>query len=279
MKKQMPWFRFYTEALDDPKVQRLPPHLFKTWVNLLCLAGTNGGKFPSIDDIAFRLRLSPTDAGQQIDELILAGLIDIGASGEREPHNWQSRQFVSDSSTERVRKHRKQKEKQTRNADETLHETPPEQIQKQKTDAEITTSSAYDAPRESRSAEMKRVSDRLFEVAGSVMQCQSIAPGLAAMTIPMMWIESGADFERDVLPAVAQVAARAVGKRKISTWDYFTNPVAEAMARRKAGLPAVTVGRTPDAKPAYAAPTRGRQKSEREMQDEAVAELERLGLV
>lgn len=23
------WFRFYAEALDDPKVQRLPPHLFK----------------------------------------------------------------------------------------------------------------------------------------------------------------------------------------------------------------------------------------------------------
>ena len=27
------WFRFYDAALDDPKVQRLPPAIFKlTWV-------------------------------------------------------------------------------------------------------------------------------------------------------------------------------------------------------------------------------------------------------
>lgn len=126
MKKRLPWFRLYTEVLDDPKVQRLPAHLFKTWVNLLCLAGELGGTLPSVDDIAFRLRMSAHDAASQLDELILAGLIDIGPENERTPHNWPSRQFASDCSTERVRKHRKQKEKQTRNAHETLHETPPD---------------------------------------------------------------------------------------------------------------------------------------------------------
>jgi len=30
------WFRFYAESVNDPKVQRLPAHLFKTWVNILC---------------------------------------------------------------------------------------------------------------------------------------------------------------------------------------------------------------------------------------------------
>ena len=52
------WFRFYDEALDDPKVQRLAPHLFKTWINLLCLASKEDGTMPSNDDIAFRLRIS-----------------------------------------------------------------------------------------------------------------------------------------------------------------------------------------------------------------------------
>ena len=47
------WFRFYDEALDDPKVQRLAPHLFKTWINLLCLASKEDGTMPSNDDIAF----------------------------------------------------------------------------------------------------------------------------------------------------------------------------------------------------------------------------------
>lgn len=125
MKKPMPWFRFYTEVLDDPKVQRLPPHLFKTWVNLLCLAGTNDGAFPTVDDIAFRLRMSTHDVEQQIDELILAGLIDIERGGKRTPHNWSRRQFVSDTSTARVQKFRKKTTEQPCNADETFHETPP----------------------------------------------------------------------------------------------------------------------------------------------------------
>lgn len=126
--KRMTWFRFYSEALDDPKVQRLAPHLFKAWVNLLCLASTNDGKLPSIDDIAFRLRVSVQDAEQQVSDLIIAGLIDVTARG-RTPHNWNGRQFVSDGSTERVRKHRKIKAVTQCNVSETANETAPEQIQ------------------------------------------------------------------------------------------------------------------------------------------------------
>lgn len=103
------WFRFYDDALDDPKVQRLAPHLFRTWINLLCLASKTDGKLPGDDDIAFRLRMSVQDAAQQIEDLILAGLVDIDGKGGRTPHNWQQRQFASDSSKERTRKWRKRK--------------------------------------------------------------------------------------------------------------------------------------------------------------------------
>lgn len=123
-----PWFRFYTEALDDLKVQKLPPHLFKTWVNLLCLAGQNGGRIPSVDEMAFRLRMSAHDAEQQLSDLILAGLIDITDRGHY-PHNWHSRQYVSDSSAERTRKYRERKQKQSCDADVTSHVTVPEQKQ------------------------------------------------------------------------------------------------------------------------------------------------------
>lgn len=103
---KLPWFRFYTEALDDPKVQRLSPPLFKTWVNLLCVANSHGGKLPPIDDIAFMLRLSSHEAESQLDELILLGLIDIAPDKSRAPHNWSKRQFVSDIAADRVRKYR-----------------------------------------------------------------------------------------------------------------------------------------------------------------------------
>jgi len=41
------WFRFYNDALDNPKVQLLPSDLFKTWVNLLCIASRFGFLFLS----------------------------------------------------------------------------------------------------------------------------------------------------------------------------------------------------------------------------------------
>ena len=100
------WFRFYDDALNDKKVQRLAPHLFKTWVNLLCLASKGAGKIPSEDDIAFELRISVSDAKQQLEDLILAGLIDICPDGSHEPHNWRERQFLSDTSADRTRKYR-----------------------------------------------------------------------------------------------------------------------------------------------------------------------------
>lgn len=125
--KRNTWFRAYSEALDDPKVQRLHPNLFKAWFNLLCLACEGNGHLPSDDDIAFRLRISVQDAKQHVDELILAGLIDLETSGARKPHNWETRQFVSDTSTERVRKHRETKKKKACNVSETPEATPPEQ--------------------------------------------------------------------------------------------------------------------------------------------------------
>lgn len=126
MNNRLRWFRFYTEALDDEKVQLLPPSLFKTWINLLCLAASSGGKIPRASSVSFRLRLSTHDTQQQIDELILAGLIDIGPDGALKPHNWEVRQYVSDTSSDRVRKFRKNNKKRRRNGDETFHGTTPE---------------------------------------------------------------------------------------------------------------------------------------------------------
>lgn len=100
------WFRFYAESVNDPKIQRLPAHQFKTWINLLCLASSNGGKLPRRDDIAFQLRMSDHDAQVQLDDLIGIGLLDILPDGGIEPHNWKGRQYVADSSAGRVQKYR-----------------------------------------------------------------------------------------------------------------------------------------------------------------------------
>ena len=115
------WFRFYNETLDDPKVQKLSPALFKAWVNLLCLTARHDGTLPPATDIAFALRLSDATVVTTLDELVGAGLLDHDETGLR-PHNWRSRQYASDVSTERVKQHRNGK----RNVSPSVAVTPSE---------------------------------------------------------------------------------------------------------------------------------------------------------
>ena len=98
------WFRVYDEAVNDPKVQRLQPHLFKAWFNILCLANKAGnGVLPPVSDIAFALRMSDTDAQSAVEELILVGLIDIAPNKTLSPHNWAALQAPSDNSKQRTK--------------------------------------------------------------------------------------------------------------------------------------------------------------------------------
>src|SRR5690606_27356182 len=115
----MKWFRFYDEALDDPKVQRLSATMFRHWVNILCLANRepNRGYLPPLEDVAFGLRVNERKAQQVIDTLVEAGLLTKNPDSTVEPHGWKQRQRVSDNVAERVAKHR------ARNADVTLQET------------------------------------------------------------------------------------------------------------------------------------------------------------
>jgi hypothetical protein len=109
------WFRFYSEVLEDPKVQRLSAENFRQWVNILCLVSRqNTPTLPDIEDLAFSLRLTEKATQRVVDELVLAHLLDHTEQG-LEPHNWRGRQYKSDVSTDRVKRFRAKSE--------TLHET------------------------------------------------------------------------------------------------------------------------------------------------------------
>jgi len=113
----MKWFRLYIDVLDDPKVQKLPPDLFKFWINILCLASKHDGKLPSIDDISFALRLPLHETELAFHSLEKAKLISE-YNGGKTPHNWRKRQYKSDTSTDRV--------KRFRNARRNVAVTPPD---------------------------------------------------------------------------------------------------------------------------------------------------------
>ena len=122
----MHWFRFYNEALDDPKVQRLDGDTFKTWVNLLCLCARHDGLPKSIQDISFALRVDVHGCSTVLSRLADAGLLDRLHGGTHGMHYaihaWDKRQYKSDTSTERVKRFRER----SSNATETVNETPPD---------------------------------------------------------------------------------------------------------------------------------------------------------
>ena len=132
-----PWFRLYSEFAHDPKVQMLSEAMQRRYVMLMCLRCSEVLETLHETEIAFQLRLSTEELEQTKQLFISKNFID--------KHwnllNWDKRQFVSDSSTMRVAKHRSKK-KQVSNADETLQkrssnaidtDTDTEQIQKRTT--------------------------------------------------------------------------------------------------------------------------------------------------
>lgn len=106
------WLRLYTEVLNDPKVQRLDGDTFKGWVNLLCVAkeSSGNGTLPTLSDIAFYLRTDANTAGQLVQRLIDAGLID--QVGEYYiMHGWNLRQYESDNDPTAIERKRRERDR------------------------------------------------------------------------------------------------------------------------------------------------------------------------
>lgn len=99
------WFRFYNDAFRNPKVAKLTDSQLRLWMELLCVASEHDGLIPPLEDLKHLLKRRLDHLSRGLDELLKAGLIDIRGGGF-EPHKWDKFQYKSDSSAERVRKHR-----------------------------------------------------------------------------------------------------------------------------------------------------------------------------
>ncbi len=99
-----PWFRFYTEWADDPKVQMLSEAYQRRLAMLFCYQGQGWLSSASDQELSFKLRIS-------LDELenTRAAFQEKGFIAQKTGWtltNWAKRQRESDDSTARVRKHR-----------------------------------------------------------------------------------------------------------------------------------------------------------------------------
>jgi hypothetical protein len=205
------WFRFYDDVVNDPKVQRLPAALFRSWVNLLCVASKNGGVLPTVPDLAFALRQSEAAIDKDIDLLIEAELFDRTDKGI-EPHNWAQRQHKSDVSTDRVKRFRKRHE--------TVSETPPEQNRSEQSRVAPVSSNGKDhqSPAAKLSINILGVY-REFGIQGVPDTHQAD-----------LWLEQGFD-PGIVLATIRTILGR---KKKFVPLSYFTGAIQEAHAIKDA---------------------------------------------
>lgn len=105
--KKLPWFRMYVDFLTDPKIISIAFEDQRHFIGVLALksdGALDGVSNPSLLDriVAQRLWIDHGSIQEVKRRLVEAGLIDKNW----QPLAWNNRQFQSDSSVERVRKHR-----------------------------------------------------------------------------------------------------------------------------------------------------------------------------
>lgn len=114
-RKPRPWFRFYVEAFHDPKLRRLPSA--QRWVWAAVLGAARQSPVPGVllvsehqamdeHDLADMAAVPVRDVRKALAAFEAAGMVERLDGGPWRATNWGRRQFESDDTTERTRKHR-----------------------------------------------------------------------------------------------------------------------------------------------------------------------------
>lgn len=267
------WTRLWHDMPTDPKwrviakkSKRPLTEVISVFMLMLTSATDDGAvEGWAHEDAAAALDLEPDHVeaiwsamqGKVLDETNLTG--------------WRKRQPKrEDDSKDRVRAFRERKKRNDgvtdpmRNAIVTQRNAPEE-------NREETEKSSAVAREPAREAAPKIDMDRLIQACNGALDNPVNCLGLLTAGTPMMWLESGCDLERDVIPTLEALGKKHHGKR-IRSWDYFSNAIVEARDKRKAGLPPPKFMKA-EQRPAYAIPSRPREKTHEEL----VAEVEAMG--
>ncbi len=111
----MQWFRLHNKLLNDPVVQGLSDKQFKVYINLLCHASLvdKNGLIGTINETSFALRETKEIVSSCFMAFQEVGLLVTSETDSETFHipQWRKKQYKSDTSTDRVRKHRENKKR------------------------------------------------------------------------------------------------------------------------------------------------------------------------
>jgi hypothetical protein len=137
----MRWFRLYWSMVDSVKVGSLDDSSFRTYIELLCLAGQKqdrGLTGVTEQSVSWRLRRNVTES---LPKLLQQQLVTVARNNELTIPDWDERQKRSDSSTERVREFRN---KNNESKKETLQKRKRNGLEESRGEEITTTPSAFD---------------------------------------------------------------------------------------------------------------------------------------
>lgn len=124
----------YAEFATDPKVQSLTECMQRRYVMLLCLRCNNELHGLTDGEVACAMRISEDEALKTKESLTSKGLI----TEQWEPTNWDKRQYVSDTSNERVKRHRNKKNTNNNINTNNINNTYTEEKSLQKQNCNVT---------------------------------------------------------------------------------------------------------------------------------------------
>lgn len=218
------WYRAYAGTVKDDKLAEVAVVVgcsrsvaIAVWHSILESAAeaADSGRF----DTTPRRVAAALGEPCSVIEQAFAAMTEIGMIADGAVEAWRRRQYESDNSTERSRRHRETR----RNADATLQgrsATPPEaetDTEEQKEDTASAASSCASAP----AIDLIEAERRCAQAAG-VERLGSFAP-IAEL------LHRQADLERDVLPVIR---SRPAAGGSVSSWKYYAPIIDEQMAKR-----------------------------------------------
>lgn len=116
------WIKLYLEILDDPKMGRLPDHLWRRTVELFLIAGKvgNDGKLPPVGEMAWTLRSTEQEITECLQALAGKEFGIVHADGDQWfVSKFEKRQYSE--SYERVKRYRNAKSNARSNEDEAVY--------------------------------------------------------------------------------------------------------------------------------------------------------------
>jgi hypothetical protein len=218
------WYRAYIETVTDPKLGEVAlvagcsrSVAIAAWHCILESAAqaNAGGAFDTTPRRVAVILGEPL----AVIEAVFAEMKALAMIGEATVTAWAKRQFESDNSTERSRKHREAK----RNGDATLQQrfaTPPY--------TETETDIADDDAQASASVHL---ADQCLEAAGLSNDPKAVLWPIRPIA---NCIRDGAVLSEDVLPTIRRLRAEG---RRFGSWSYPCQAIMDAKALREAPAP------------------------------------------